>query len=794
MSALNNSPLLGASGSQGYFLQRSVRLRSSASAYFNRTPTVAGNQQRFTWSGWVKRGTITNGYQPLFMGGNTTTDTTLAIIFNNTDTIRICGYNTSFIITNAVYRDPSAWYHIVVAVDTTQATSTNRVLLYVNGVQVTASTYVAPSLNANFLVNTAVLHTQGTQSVSWGFNYFDGYLEEINFIDGQQLTATSFGEFNTLTGVWQPKKYGGTYGTNGFYLNFQDNSGATATTIGKDSSGNGNNWTPNNISVTAGVTYDSMTDVPTLTSVTQSNFAVMNPLKNTATLSNANLTLSNAASSGYYTSYGTMEMTSGKYYWEVAALDDGINAAFSGFGIADPTIALTSIGTSVANTPANNSRGWMQTARSSISVYGNGLYNSGAAVNSTTRATTTGTRIFMVAYDANTGKCWMGYEGTWWTGDPAAGTSQYFTATAPMMPFVVTYNDGSNSNLLRNINFGQRPFSYTPPTGFVALNTYNLPTPTISNGATQMAATLYTGTGSTQNISNAVNGISFQPNLVWMKSRSNVNNNQLQDSVRGATNRVFSNASDAQSTSATSLTSFNSNGFTVDVDANVNGSGVTFVAWQWKESASSGFDIVVQTLATTGINTITHNLGVIPKMVLAKRTNGVEQWLVYQSSVTTQSQYLGLNTTAAVATSANLWGSSAFTSSQIYFNGTSGNAYVFYIFADIAGFSKFGSYTGNGSTDGPFVYLGFRPRWIMYKRTDSTGSWCILDTSRNQYNLNNLYLFADLSNAETAAGGGIDILSNGFKLRINTPESNASGGTYIFAAFAENPFKNSLAR
>jgi hypothetical protein len=182
-------------------------------------------------------------------------------------------------------------------------------------------------------------------------------------------------------------------------------------------------------------------------------------------------------------------------------------------------------------------------------------------------------------------------------------------------------------------------------------------------------------------------------------------------------------------------------------------------------------------------------------MILAKRRDSTEQWLVYHASGTTQSQYLGLNTTAAVTTSANLWGSTAFSSTQFYFTATNGYQYTFYVFAEIAGFSKFGSYTGTGNTDGAFVYTGFRPRWIMTKQTGAISNWSIHDTSRAPYNLTINELYSDTADAEyTGTNDSFDLLSNGFKPRSAGTPTNASGGTYIYVAFAENPFKYSLAR
>ena len=312
MFAAKNELLTRPNG--GYKLTRSLRFRSSASAYLNRTPATAGNRKTWTWSGWAKRGSM-GAFVSLFSSTNGTNgESTKTYIAIDASDLLTVGYGAAaFFTTTQVFRDPAAWYHIVVAFDSTQATAANRVKVYVNGTQVTAySVGTSVTLNVDSAVNFTYSHS--ISALTGPSNYFDGYLTDVNFIDGQALNPSSFGAFNDYN-VWQPKKYGGTYGTNGFYLPFTNN--ASAATLGNDFSGNSNTWTTNNISVTAGSTYDSMTDVPTLTSATASNYAVLNPLSNdsTNTLSNANLTYSIAANgNGYPTS--TIQFNANKYYWE----------------------------------------------------------------------------------------------------------------------------------------------------------------------------------------------------------------------------------------------------------------------------------------------------------------------------------------------------------------------------------------------------------------------------------------------------------------------------------------------
>ena len=292
----------GVSG--GYSVKNSLRFRSSASAYLNRTPSVAGNRQRWTYSVWVKRGILTTNCY--LIQSNVNSSAGLTIDFD-TDRLSygINGVGNWF--TTAVFRDPSAWYHIVIAFDSTQATAANRLIAYVNNVSYSFS---ANSIvqNNSYDINNNTIHYIGRSNSG---DYFDGYMAEAYMVDGQQLTPSSFGAYDS-NGVWQPIKYAGTYGTNGFYLNFGNT--ASTTTLGYDTSGNSNNWTTNNFSLTAGSTYDSMTDSPTVTSASVANYAVLNPLNTGGTLSSGNL---GGTGSGFSGQAGTIAMSSGKWYWEV---------------------------------------------------------------------------------------------------------------------------------------------------------------------------------------------------------------------------------------------------------------------------------------------------------------------------------------------------------------------------------------------------------------------------------------------------------------------------------------------
>ena len=788
--------------SGGYTIGKSVRLRSSASAYLNRTPSSSTNRRISTFSAWIKWSlTGSSAFPEIFSAAPNGLIYKDALYFsNNTLSVIFNGGITYSLVTTQVFRDPSAWYHFVMAIDTTQATASNRVKLYVNGVQITAfSTANYPIQNYDPNFNSAIVHNIGRSTDA--NDYFDGYLTEINFIDGQALTPSSFGSTNALTGVWQPAKYTGSYGTNGFYLNFSSNS--TAAALGTDFSGNSNTWTVNNISVTAGATYDSMTDVPTLTSATVANYCVMNPnnaSSSSVSVTSGNLDLSIAANATCAVS--TMAVTSGKWYWEFTAGTASQNAYY------------------VSVCDVNN---WSAPSKSQTDMY-NSTYvwtyygNNGNKITNAT-ATAYGSSftsgdVIGVALDMDAGTV------VFYKNNTSQGTAFSVFAGKTIAPMIG--NGASTTSSAGSINFGQRPFSYTPPTGYVALNTYNLPTSTITNGAAYMAATLYTGTGASLAISNAVNGISFQPDLVWMKRRNTTGNNVLQDSIRGVNSQLFSNSTTSELTGSSDITSFNSGGFTIaGTDTDTGASGSTYVGWQWKAGGTSssntngsitstvsagatqGFSVATYTGNGSAGATFGHGLGVAPNFVIIKERGNANGWLCYHSS-TGNTGYLELDATLSFQTLSTVWNNTTPSSSVVTLGTVSnvnrnGGTFVAYCFAAVKGFSAFGSYTGNNSNDGPFVYLGFRPRFVMFKDSTSAGAWMIMDSSRETYNVEQNGLAPNNSNAESTYSGTpqVDFLSNGFKIRANNANAywnNISGNTYIYAAFAEVPFKSALGR
>jgi hypothetical protein len=339
-----------------------------------------------------------------------------------------------------------------------------------------------------------------------------------------------------------------------------------------------------------------------------------------------------------------------------------------------------------------------------------------------------------------------------------------------------------------------------------------MPTPAITKPSNHFNATLYTGTGT-----NAVGitGVGFQTDFNWTKSRSSASyTHQLSDSVRGFSQYLYSSATTTEGTDASNhIQSVNSDGYVINSGASFNASGVTFVSWNWKAGGTAvtntsgtissqvsanptaGFSVVTYT-STTG--TVGHGLGVTPSMIIMKPRNNTDQWTVGHASLNGGSSPwnygLPLNDTAATQTNSGFWNNTAPTST-VFSQGSwnSGYTKVAYCWAAVPGYSAFGSYTGNGSTDGPFVYTGFRPRWLLLKNTGGVASWYCLDSSRNTYNVEDAVLVPNTTGAEVAITS-VDFLSNGFKLRTTTTDINGSGTTYIYACFAEAPFKFSNGR
>jgi len=586
--------------------------------------------------------------------------------------------------------------------------------------------------------------------------------------------------------------------------------------LGIDRSGNGNNWTVNNITYS-----DQMVDSPT------NNFSTFNPLDpqgtTSITFSEGNLKVVQAAS--WTGAVNNVLMTSGKWYWEYS----GTDMSNSGVGVIKPNGAQH-----LAMNVANN--GYFGDSDRGYGI--NFQFGNECDFYTNTTKTTDGYLsaysngdVIAVAYDADTGKIWIAKNNTWGTtsgglGNPSTAANPAATVANPEEGYLAGF---SLENCTIVANFGQDSsfagnktaqgnqdgndigdFYYTPPTGFLALCTKNLPDVDVVPSE-HFNTVLWTGDGTDDR---SITGVGFQPDWVWGKGRSNGGSHRIADAVRGATKLLMADDTGAEYTS-NAVKTFISDGFTTSrTGGNLNDNNWTFVAWNWKANGSgssntdgssnstvsantdAGFSIVSYT-GQSGAQTIGHGLSKTPEMIILKNRSDADEWLVYYGY---KDNYLRLDTNAAEGDN-TFWNDTAPTPSVFSVgdsrpsNSGHGSNYIAYCFHSVDGYSKAdGFYIGNASTDGVFNYCGFSPKWIMIKRKNAVNNWYIYDTARTANNPNGTVLLADSSNAEaTQTYFQIDILSNGWKARASDGAINTSG-EYIYLAFAETPFKYSNAR
>ena len=815
-------------------IQRSLRFNDNDSAYLYTTPSSASNRQTWTISAWVKRSSVTTGTYPTIFSSNNSSNygaNGKYLWFYTTDELGLSiGSGTYYLKTNAKFRDTTSWYHVVAHIDTTQGTSSDRVKLYVNGEQQTDfanATY--PTQNYNTQINNTVQHTVGARRYTSIDNYFDGYLAEINFIDGYAYDPSYFGFTDSQTGIWMPKRYEGTYGTNGFYFDFSDNSSTAS--LGIDKSPNGNDWTTSNFSVSAGVGNDSVTDTPT------NNFCTLNPLSLTATGANIlNGNLDYKSDSNYSIAAGNFTLKTGKWYWEVT-----ITAAMSG---GNGQI------NGIVRGEHPNSNAYVSYDTNG-NVYGIGyVYNGsiqGASPDGSTNAPGGASGLATYTEDDVLG----------FASDIANGTLAFYkngslqhTITGLNSYDWFPAGSGYGTSSTNSFNFGQLKttsttyadakghgsFKYSVPSGFLAMCSANLSpnVPSIVRPQKHFDTLLYTGNDSSDR---NIEGLEFKPDFVWIKNREGNDWHMLQDSVRGANKVLYSNRTDGEDTDNTNghVNYFMNGGFNVTAgdSGNVNENNEDYVAWCWKAGGNSntfnvddvgyasasaagitegsisltgasintkaGFSIVSYTGNGTAGATIGHGLGVAPNWIFAKVRNASRSWAVGTdfSPWTLNIRLEESSGSADTSQSQSQWYETAPTSSVFYVgDGNTGNYsgdtnvngenYIAYCWTDIPGYSKFGSYTGNGSSDGTYVHLGFKPAFLMVKKKSGANSWVIYDVKRSTSNVIDNYLIAegaDVDNTNSAVN--VDLLSNGFKFYSGYDIVNA--GDYIYMAFAEQP-------
>ena len=789
MGVFSENAIIGASAAGGYEIDQSLRVDGfpgTTQQILTRSPSSSGNRKTFTISFWWKPSLFNKAED----------DYVIKVKPNNSNVMmfnKIAGQDKVSVYTavagsgrtlktSRIFRDPAAWYHFVITVDTTQATASNRVKLYVNGVQETDFDIEEyPDQDAELPYNESGVNQDLVYSREDSGRSPSGYFAEWHSIDGQALTPASFGETNSDTNQWQAIKYAGSYGTNGFYLKFQDSSA-----LGDDSSGNTNDFTSTNLAAT-----DQVLDSPT------NNFATLNPLEtstyNLWTYSEGNL-------KGYGTpgdnfTSATFIMKSGKWYFEVDITDNGGKAGmYVSLNGLDDHYLSESFDERIINGPANT-----------------GLYGVSIDMDAGSWSTTYNGSSFQSG-SFTPQECKIGFTN---------GTGAFIKR------FVVNFGQDSSFAGARtaqgNTDSNNRgDFFYTPATGYLALCTANLDDPSIADPTEYFSAVTWSGDGtSSRSITSGVDA-----DWVWYKDRTGTENHSLYDSIRGAQQRLISNSTDLERTRSGGLQSFDSTGFTVGSDTECNGSGKNYVGWTWKAggtavsntdgsitssvsaSPTAGFSIVSWT--GTGSNvTVGHGLSQAPELIINKSRDSAYNWAVqsilFNSASDTNLLYL--NTTAAEADDTNVF--QAAPTATVFSPqggswsgiGASGVDYIAYCFHGVDGYSKVGTYSGNSSDDGTFVYTGFRPAWVLIKcyAGHSSQEWVLLDNQRPQYNVVNKFLYANASNAEDSNLRNVDFVSNGIKMRSGGTAGtggpvNISGRDYIYLAFAESPFKTANAR
>ena len=832
MGVFSENAIIGASAAGDYEIEKSVVLGDSS--YFSRTPSSAGNRTTWTLSFWTKRGMIANSANHV-LDVYTDASNRFYISIPQTDKLDVyASVSNSAVLygeTTAVFRDPASWAHYVCVYDSTDSTAADRFKVFANGVRQDFTYTNTPGLNQELACNSTTPHYIGAYQ-NGASNFYDGYLAEMHFIDGTALDASSFGETNADTNQWVPIKYAGSYGTNGFYLDF-----ATRATDPIDASGNGNNWSSTNV-----IAGDWKIDTPT------NNFATLNPLDpaanhGTSTFKEGNLRIDLSGGNYKYSAVGNGAMSTGKWYFEFCAINSDNSQML---GVADITKGLD--------------RGYTGSSGDGLYIYVDGDKYSPTSSSSYGVSWTYGD-VMGIAVDMDNNAMYFAKNNTWMnSGDPTSGSSKTgaaYTTELSGKTWVAAMGRGGASNTNSGtFNFGQDSsfagaktaqgnqdgngigdFYYTPPSGFVALCSDNLSDPSIADPTAHFNTVLYTGNGSNPR---SITGVGFQPDFHWRKKRNAARSHNLHDVVRGAPNFLYMDATVAEvSTDGNgTLSSFDSDGFTFNSEAgdeNTNNSGDTYVTWNWKAggtassntdgsitssvsaNTTAGFSIVGWT--GTGSNvTVGHGLSQAPDLIINKTrsTSGVtSQWvaqsILWQSATDTNLLYL--NGTNAASDDTNVF--QAAPTATVFSPqgggwsgiGVSGENYIAYCFHSVAGYSKVAYYKGNGNQNGSFVYTGFRPAFIFIKRVTNSGSNSyIVDNKRIGYNHfvyltdagSNKYLWPDSNAAEgngnTTKGIGMDILSNGFKFRTSGGDYNASGNDYFFYAVAEFPFKYANAR
>ena len=748
-------------------IDNSCIFNGATNNYLSRTPSSNGSGTTLTFSCWVKRGNL--GMRDIMFTNDFSANGEV-LQFDASNRLYYYKVTSGWsYVSNRTFEDTSKWYNIVIVRNTNDSTASDRVKIYVDGDRITSfSSSSDPSSGATGYWNQTTLANVVGNTGNASYLRGIGYLAEVNMIDGTAMDVSTFGVTDTSTGRWIPKTLSGiTYGTNGFRLKFQDSSA-----LGDDTSGNGNDLTATNLATT-----DQTTDSPT------QNFSTLEGSSSgSMTLSEGNLRYTTASAGNWESVYNGKSISSGKWYFELTCK---VTTAYD----VHPGVILESL----LGTNKNELMGYTDgSVGYNMDGIANTLYygNSGNNYVQTTGTQVDAGDIVGVAYDADTGAMWFAKNNTWVSngtgvGNPSTGANPTWVQGSFAGQRVRFGFSTANASASSEVNFGQKSFTYTPPTGFSALQQDNMP-----------------------ETAKGVTGFS------WVKNRDQSSNSHgLTDSSRGASKVLFSNTDDAQQTYDNGLTKFLKGGYACGEFQYINGSGDSLVSWNWvgnsgttssngdgsisstvQANTTAGFSIVQYT-GTGSAGTVGHGLSSAPEWVMTKVLNvgSVSGFTVgCTADPNGFNNFLYLNETEVSRASSSTWNNTAPTSSVFSVGSSSTTNYssqpmLAYCWHEVDGYSKFGTYTGNGNADGTFVYTGFKPAYVLTKSVSTTTNWNILDTTRSPINPVTARLKANGADAEDTART-FDFLSNGFKLRESGTDVNQSGIVYIYMAFAEHPF------